>query len=62
MKLTDEHTITAVVVTYTAGNGRPTLGQCSLEELPKYLRNAVDHFNARPLGELLRTDTSGEIE
>ncbi len=63
MKLNqDHHTITAFVVEYKAGNGRPTLGQCSLEELPKDLRDAVDRFNARPLGERLSTDTSGESE
>jgi hypothetical protein len=57
MKLNqDHHTITAFVVEYKAGNGRPTLGQCSLEELPKDLRDAVDRFNARPLGDILTAE------
>jgi len=63
MKLNpDHHTITAVVVEYKAGNGRPTLGQATIGEMPQYLIDAVARFNARPLGELLSTDTSGEIE
>jgi hypothetical protein len=53
MKLTDAHTITAVVVEYTQGNGRKTLGQATIGDLPQYLIDAIHQFNARPLGELL---------
>ena len=52
MKLTDEHTITAVVVTYTAGNGRQTLGQVGLDDLPSFLRDAIGQANEYRLDEL----------
>ena len=47
------HTITALVVEYKTGTGRPTLGQCTLADLPPDLRDAIQRFNARPLGEIL---------
>ena len=49
----EQHTITALVVEYKTGTGRPTLGQCSLANLPPDLRDAIQRFNARPLGEIL---------
>lgn len=57
MKLNqDHHTITAVVVEYKAGNGRPTLGQATIGELPQYLIDAIHRFNARPLGDILTAE------
>jgi len=50
MKLTDAHTITAVVVEYTMGNGRKTLGQPAIKDLPQYLIDAINRFNVRPMG------------
>jgi hypothetical protein len=47
MKLTDAHTITAVVVEYTMGNGRKTLGQVGLDDLPPALRQEVLNLNIR---------------
>ena len=47
MKLTDEHTITAVVVEYKAGNGRQTLGQIGLDDLPAALRQEIIYLNMR---------------
>ena len=52
MKLTDEHAITAVVVTYTAGNGRQTLGQIAVADLPPFLRDAIEQANEYRLDEL----------
>jgi hypothetical protein len=47
MKLTDAHTITAVVVEYTQGNGRKTLGQVAIEDLPIALRQEIIYLNVR---------------
>jgi hypothetical protein len=52
MKLTDAHTITAVVVEYTQGNGRKTLGQVAIEDLPPFLRDAIEQANEYRLDEL----------
>lgn len=46
------HTITALVVEYKTGTGRPTLGQCSLENLPQDLLNAIYRFNTRDYCEI----------
>jgi len=48
MKLNpDRHTITAVVVEYTMGNGRKTLGQIGLDDLPAALRQEIIYLNMR---------------
>jgi hypothetical protein len=52
MKLTDAHTITAVVVEYTMGNGRKTLGQIAVGDLPPFLRDAIGQANEYRLDEL----------
>jgi hypothetical protein len=53
MKLTDAHTITAVVVEYTMGNGRKTLGQIAIGDLPPFLRDAIGQANDCCLDEIV---------
>jgi hypothetical protein len=53
MKLTDAHTITAVVVSYTQGNGRKTLGQIAIEDLPPVLRDPIKEVNEFRLDEIV---------
>ena len=50
------HTITALVVEYKTGTGRPTLGQCPLTDLPHELLDVIQRINARKTWVSHKTD------
>ena len=48
----EEKIVGFVVVSKCSDSDATSVGQRELGGLPQYLRDAIDQFNARPLGEL----------